>query len=110
MDLRNDFVDNPEGLVTLGLIYAAKEKNANLASSHSQGISTLAVSGDFDCFLAAVGTFIGIADARKIWLSIVAGASEETAIAALRLIGRRAATVLAVGIMVYEAGDCLGFW
>jgi hypothetical protein len=53
---------------------------------------------------------LGIADAKKIWAGIVAGASEETVIASLRLMGRRVATVIGVGLMIYEAGDCLGFW
>ena len=67
-------------------------------------------SPGMDCFLTAVGTLIGITDAKNIWKSIVAGASEETAIAAVKLIGRRVGTIISVGIMVYEVGSCLDWW
>lgn len=38
------------------------------------------------------------------------GASEETVIAAIKLVGRRVGTVISVGIMVYATGRCLDWW
>jgi hypothetical protein len=110
IDLRNDFVDNPEGIVTLGLFYAAKEKNAALANTQSLGISPLYVEEDFWCFLEVVGAVIGIGEAKNIWRSIMAGAADDTIIAAVRLVGRRVAGIFTVGIMIAGAGHCLGFW
>lgn len=105
-----DFVDNPEGLVTLGLFYDAKEKYTALNNAQSQGIQTLAASENMGCVLTAVSAFVGITQACQIWRRIAAGASEETVIAALRLVGKRAATVIGVGIMIYQVRECLDFW
>lgn len=64
----------------------------------------------YSCFLVAVSTFLGIADAQGIWASIVGGASAQTAVAALKLIARRVAGVISVGIMIYSVGECLNWW
>lgn len=108
IDIREDFVDNPQGIITLGLFYAAKESKSNTQNNYASRAEM--ASPGMDCFLTAVGTLIGITDAKNIWKSIVAGASEETAIAAVKLIGRRVGTIISVGIMVYEVGSCLDWW
>jgi hypothetical protein len=40
----------------------------------------------------------------------MAGAADDTIIAAVRLVGRRVAGIFAVGIMIAQTGHCLGFW
>jgi hypothetical protein len=110
IDVKSEFANNPEGLVLLGLYYAAKEKKSLLNVFHPQGIMTFSNDEDIECFLTAVGTFIGITEARNIWKSIVAGANEEAVITSLALLNRRITTKTAAGIMVKESGKCLGFW
>jgi hypothetical protein len=65
---------------------------------------------NMDCFLTAVGDFIGISQAKSIWRGIVMGASEQTVIAAVKLIGRRVAGIISVALMVYATGSCLDWW
>jgi hypothetical protein len=65
---------------------------------------------NMNCFLTAIGDIIGITQARSLWKSIVAGASEETVIAAVSLIGRRVAGVLTITFAIYSTGECLGWW
>jgi hypothetical protein len=108
IDIREDFIDNPQGIITLGLFYAAKESQSNTQNNYASRAQF--ASPDMDCFVTAVSTFLGIADARNIWRSIVAGASEETVIAGLKLIGRRVGTIIGVGVMVYSVGRCLDWW
>ncbi len=38
------------------------------------------------------------------------GASEQTVIAAVKLIGRRVAGIISVALMVYATGSCLDWW
>lgn len=108
-DVRKDFIDDPNRLVILGLFYAAKESR-DLAMQRAGGGLKLPNDSAFDCFLTAVGTVIGIFDVKNIWNSIVAGATEDTVIAALKLIGGRVASIITLGIMVYEVGNCLNWW
>lgn len=111
IDLRDKFIDNPEGIVILGMFYAQKEiVNSRL---HMKSNSSLALSSseeNMNCFLTAIADVIGIAQAKSIWKSIVMGASEETVIAAVSLIGRRVAGILTVATMIYSTGGCLGWW
>ncbi|MEN9696728.1 MAG: hypothetical protein RLZ56_149 [Bacteroidota bacterium] len=111
LDVSEKFIDNPEGIVILGMCLAAKElehKRVRLAAS---GIGVFkAPSDNMNCFMTAVSDLIGISQARSIWNSIVAGATEETVIAAVSLIGRRVGGILAVATMVYSTGECLGWW
>ncbi|PQV59672.1 hypothetical protein CLV53_11556 [Sediminibacterium magnilacihabitans] len=115
-DIRRDFVNNPQGIIILGLLYAAKERHAatiNMSASlHApgQGLAVESNRATFDCLLSVVGSVIGLSDARNLWQSIAAGATEETAIAALKVIGRRVAGVITVAIMVYDLGSCLDWW
>lgn len=121
IDLRNDFSDDPEGVVLLGLFFAAKEFNnlyqLNTLSVDSKmqkvksGITPLYIQENpVECFITAVSSIIGIGDARHLWRSILAGATEQTAIAALKLIGRRTASGIVIGFAIYEVGGCLGWW
>lgn len=118
IDIRNDFIDNPIGIVTLGLFSAAREYHYGNPSveriqvAHKRGEYTtlVVVESGINCFLTAVGSIIGIPQAKDIWRSILAGASEETIIASVKLIGRRVATAITIVIAVYEIGECLEWW
>jgi len=118
IDLRQDFSDDPASVIVFGLFYAAKEVYDQEQSNYSKrdnkkkkDIAPYFMPEDpFSCFMTAVETFIGISEAKSIWKAIVSGASEQTAVAALKLIGKRVGTVLGVAIMVYQAGKCIGFW
>ncbi len=91
-------------IILFGLFELAKEKRL------SSGTNTSDASLGMDCFFTAVVGVIGILDARTIWASITAGASAQTALAALSVIARRTAGVITVGIMVYQVGECMGWW
>jgi hypothetical protein len=120
IDIRSDFVDNPNGIIILGLFSAAREYHFGIAptsmvqniskSQKNVGIAPLAEPDDMDCFLVAVQSIIGIPQARSIWRSILAGAAEETIIGAVRLIGRRVGVGITIGIAIYDVGGCLGWW
>lgn len=118
IDARNDFVNDPQGLIVVGLYFAAYEWqnnstfiNNNKSLKSKKKPDVIANSSDpMGCFLTAIGSVIGITDARNIWRSIVAGASEQTAIAAVKVIAKRSAVVISAVFAIYEAGDCLGWW
>lgn len=112
VDITKEFIDNPEGIVILGLFYAKKEQldaNSQIMSNSTNNVMKTP-DENMDCFLTAVSDFIGISQAKSIWKSLVMGASEETVIAAIKLVGRRVGAVISVGIMVYETGRCLDWW
>ena len=117
IDITKEFIDNPEGIVILGLFYAKKEQqdaNSQIMSDRTNNLMKANVmqapDGTMDCFLTAVGDLIGISQAQSIWKSIVMGATEETVISAVTLIGRRVAGIFSVCTMVYATGSCLGWW
>jgi len=113
IDIREKFKDNPEGIIILGMFFAAKEYEYKNLSTKSISISsklTMKYDDRMNCFITAVSDVIGIAQARSIWTSIAAGATEETVIAAVSLIGKRIAGIISVTLMVYSTGECLGWW
>lgn len=121
IDLRNDFSNDPEGVVLLGLFFAAKEFNDlyqlntfSIDSKNKKIKSDITPNyiqeNPMECFVTAVSTIIGIGDARSLWRNILAGATEQTAIAALKLIARRTASGITIVLAIYGAGDCLGWW
>ena len=112
IDITKEFIDNPEGIVILGLFYAKKEQQVTDSHIMSNSTNNVMKTSDenMDCFLTAVGDFIGISQAKSIWQGIVMGASEQTVIAAVKLIGRRVAGIISVALMVYATGSCLDWW
>lgn len=110
IDLASEFSEDPFGITVMGLYQAAKERY--LIDGHELPIDTTYYEANptFDCFLTAVSAAIGITDAKAIWKSILAGASEQTVIAAVRLIAKRTMTCFAVVILIYQIGDCLDWW
>jgi hypothetical protein len=110
--ITKEFIDNPEGIVILGLFYAKKEQQVTDSHIMSNSTNNVMKTSDenMDCFLTAVGDFIGISQAKSIWRGIVMGASEQTVIAAVKLIGRRVAGIISVALMVYATGSCLDWW
>jgi hypothetical protein len=112
IDITKEFIDNPEGIVILGLFYAKKEQQVTYSHIMSNSTNNVMKTSDenMDCFLTAVGDFIGISQAKSIWRGIVMGASEQTVIAAVKLIGRRVAGIISVALMVYATGSCLDWW
>ena len=119
VDIRKDFINNPDGVLTLGYFVAHIEKQKELISKRAQSgmegevlsITNPETDKQFECFLTAVSSFIGLSEARSIWKSIVTGSLEtSTIIGGLALMAKRVATIATVTIMIYEAGDCLGWW
>ncbi len=94
-----EFNGDRNKVLLFGLFWAKKE----------QSIVNYADPG-LDCLITAVSSFIGITQAKSIWASIVAGASAETVVAALKLIGKRVAGVISVAIMIWDAGSCFDWW
>jgi hypothetical protein len=111
IDLTNDYIDDPEGVIMVGVFLGLHEKyNQRTKPTTTNDLTIRKDIDDFGCFLTAVGTLIGITEIQSIYESIVAGATKRTVIGALKLIGRRVAGVITVGIMIYEVGDCLEWW
>ena len=112
IDITEEFIDNPEGIIILGLFYAKKEQqdaDSQIMSNSTKNVMKTA-DENMDCFMTAVGDFIGITQAKSIWNSIVMGATEQTVIAAVKLIARRVAGIITVTSMVYATGRCLDWW
>ena len=107
IDLKSEFKTDYDKITLIGLLYAGKETFLPEIKDEN---STLRPPSDFGCFLTAVSTLIGIPQAQSIWNSIKAGATEQTVVGALKLIGRRVGTIIGVAIMVYEVGECLNWW
>lgn len=111
LDITKEFIDNPEGIVILGLFYAKKEQqDADLQIMSNSTNYFMKNIDPNDCFWAAVMGVIGITDAKNLWKALAAGASEETVIAAARLIGKRIGISIGIALMIVEIGDCAGWW
>lgn len=111
IDIREKFEDNPEGIVILGMFYAEKEYQNSKNQIKSNSLKSFKTGDEnMGCFITVIGDVIGISQAKAIWNSIVLGASEETVIAAISLIGKRVAGVLTVATMIYSTGSCLEWW
>lgn len=96
--------DDRDLIILFGMLEGAKEKFITNGQVVPEGDAT------FSCFMSAVSGFLGLTTAKSLWTSITSGASEETVVAALRLIGGRIGTVVGVAIMVYQVGDCMDWW
>ena len=111
IDITQEFKNNPEGIVILGIFYAKKEAIEAKSKIKSFSINSYQrYSDDMDCLMAAVSTAIGISQARDIWRSVMAGATEATILSTVKLLARRVAAAWTVVAMVYEVGGCLDFW
>jgi len=116
IDITKEFIDNPEGIVILGLFYAKKEQqdaNSQIMSDRTNNLmkaNVMQANDTNDCFWAAVTGILSLADAKNIWKAISAGATEETVIAAAKLIGRRVGGIIMVTIAILEIGECIGWW
>jgi len=109
VDIRKDFINNPDGVLTLGYFVAHIEKQKELISKRAQSgmegevlsITNPETDKQFECFLTAVSSFIGLSEARSIWKSIVTGSLEtSTIIGGLALMAKRVATIATVTIMI----------
>lgn len=68
VDITKEFIDNPEGIVILGLFYAKKEQldaNSQIMSNSTNNVMKTP-DENMDCFLTAVSDFIGISQAKSI--------------------------------------------
>jgi uncharacterized membrane protein YeaQ/YmgE (transglycosylase-associated protein family) len=110
VDITKEFIDNPEGIVILGLFYAKKEQLD--ASSQIKTNSTIVMKQNDpnDCFWAVITGLIGLTDAKNVWKAFSAGISEETIFAAAKLIGKRVGSVIVTLVAVDQLGECMGWW
>ena len=110
IDITKEFIDNPEGIVILGLFYAKKEQLD--ASSQIKTNSTIVMKENDpnDCFWAVITGLIGLTDAKNVWKAFSAGISEETIFAAAKLIGKRVGSVIVTLVAVNQLGECAGWW
>jgi hypothetical protein len=111
LDIRDEFVDNPEGIIILGMIYAAKEYEDKKLKRKSNSLEVMKTSDEeMNCFFVAVESVIGIAEAKSIWRSITMGASKELVISSVSLIGKRVIAVWSLAVLIYNVGGCLEWW
>lgn len=118
IDLRVDFADDPNNVIIFGLFYAAKEyidqeslyaTQKSVKKKKEPSIYYMPPDPEI-CFWTAVGTIIGFTEAKSIWNAIVGGASEQTIIRTLKLMGKRVASAITLVITIKEVGECLGWW
>lgn len=120
IDLKKEFEGNNNLIIIFALLKAKQEqKSAQIIDKENFSLNSSIVNitpqdsiseDNMGCFMTAVGTIIGIADANAIWTSIAAGASSKSIIAALRLIGKRVAFAVTTAFAIYNVGECLGWW
>ena len=101
------------GVVIVGALIAKKEQelssnNLNVKNS-IDGVAIETAPG-MDCFMTAVSSVVGIADARNLYLLYTNGVSAETILGTVRLLGKRVAGILTLAFAVYELGKCIGWW
>lgn len=111
IDIREEFKDNPEGIIVLGMLYAAKEyEDARIKiKGNSLGVMK-SPEEEMNCFFVAVESVIGITQARSLWKSIAMGATKEAVISSVSLISRRVVAIWSVANLVYDIGGCLEWW
>jgi hypothetical protein len=108
-------------LFTYGLFLAAHEKHPGiplqlmsreLLDAPGTPIVPDAAFDAMNCFWVAVGTIIGIAQAKTIWAGVASGSASlaQTAVAALGVIAKRVAWGAMTVYAIYEAGQCLDLW
>jgi hypothetical protein len=101
------------GIIIIGALIAKKEQELfsyNLKDKNKINGSTIQNAPGMDCFITAVSSVIGIADARNLYLQFVNGVSAETILGTVRLLGKRVAGILTLTFTVYELGKCIGWW
>ena len=111
IDIREEFKDNPEGIIVLGMLYAAKEyEDARIKiKGNSLGVMK-SPEEEMNCFFVAVESVIGITQARSLWKSIAMGATKEAVISSVSLLSRRVVAIWSVANLVYDIGGCLEWW
>ena len=111
IDIREEFKDNPEGIIVLGMLYAAKEyEDARIKiKGNSLGVMK-SPEEEMNCFFVAIESVIGITQARSLWKSIAMGATKEAVISSVSLISRRVVAIWSVANLVYDIGGCLEWW
>ncbi len=111
LDISEKFIDNPEGIVILGMFYAEKEyQDARLKIKGNSLLYMKTPDENMNCVMSVVTGILSLGDVKSIWNALSAGATEETVIAAAKLIGKRVAIAASVTYMVYQIGDCLEWW
>jgi len=108
IDIRAD-LPNVEQVILLGLFYAKRQ--IELGNTPPIGsISQSNVQENMGCFITAVADIIGISQAKEIWQSIVAGATDRTIIGMVKFGARKVGTVFTVIAAVYQTAECLGMF
>ena len=113
IDITKEFIDNPEGIVILGLFYAEKEHQETRLKIKTNSNDVMMATPDeyMSCLHTAVEAVIGVTQAKEIWKGFVGGATAEaTVFAAAKLMAKRVATIWGIADMVYNMGLCMTWW
>jgi hypothetical protein len=111
IDIREEFKDNPEGIIVLGMLYAAKEYEDARIKIKGNSLEVMkSPEEEMNCFFVAVESVIGITQARSLWKSIAMGATKEAVISSVSLLSRRVVAIWSVANLVYDIGGCLEWW
>jgi hypothetical protein len=111
IDIREEFKDNPEGVIVLGMLYAAKEYEDARIKIKGNSLEVMkSPEEEMNCFFVAVESVIGITQARSLWKSIAMGATKEAVISSVSLLSRRVVAIWSVATLVYDIGGCLEWW
>jgi len=106
-DIRPDIAGNPQVAVALGCFYYGRE---NGVSDLTSGYRAQYANPGWDCFKAALSGVLGIREIGAIYADFAHGVSARTIIGALKSMGRRVFWGIAIGLAVWELGDCLDWW
>jgi hypothetical protein len=111
IDIREEFKDNPEGVIVIGMLYAAKEYEDARIKIKGNSLEVMkSPEEEMNCFFVAVESVIGITQARSLWKSIAMGATKEAVISSVSLLSRRVVAIWSVATLVYDIGGCLEWW
>ncbi len=112
IDISKNYINDPVGVLTVGLVLAEKERLQGVTSLSVRANSTTANpnKADFGCFRVAVEGFLGITQAKEIWAALTAGVSERTVLGLLEFMSKKVAVTIGVVWLVYDIGECMDWW
>lgn len=108
-----DIVTYYKEIIVLGISYLkyqqeiAADSIGNLINSENTAVIQ---SGDLDCILSAVGGLIGVSDVISLVNSFKNGISATTLLGTAKVMLKRTAAAITVAIVIYQMGECFGWW
>ena len=111
-DLRGEIADNPEAAVVFGMLLYGKEHGIPSEAFDnpidcSAAMYTVSRADPMHCFIAALHGIIGLSDIQHLYHDFVHGMSATTVLRAVKVMARRVAWGITIGIAIFEFVHCM---